>query len=60
LARKGQVWYQNVQLEELNPMMYNTWEWGYGDPPYHEKNRATPLSAYKRYSFAKERPIFMD
>ena len=21
----GHVWYQNVQLEELNPLMYQTW-----------------------------------
>ncbi len=37
----GQVCYQNVQLKELNPMMYHTWGWGYGNPPYHEKASAT-------------------
>ncbi len=39
LARSGQVrvgggkvWYQNVQLDELNPMMYHTWGWGVWNP----------------------------
>ncbi len=32
LVRGGQVWYQNVQLDELNPMMYHTWGWVVGNP----------------------------
>jgi hypothetical protein len=28
----GQVIYQNAQLDELNPTMYNTWGWGVWNP----------------------------
>ncbi len=31
-VRGGQVWYQNVQLDELNPMMYHTWGWEVWNP----------------------------
>jgi hypothetical protein len=36
------VWYQNVQLEELNPIMYHTWGWGVGNP-LTTKRLALPL-----------------
>ena len=28
----GQVWYQNVQLDQLNPMLYHTWGWEVWNP----------------------------
>ncbi len=37
------MWYQNVQLEELNPMIYHTWRGGSGTPPPTTKSLALPV-----------------